>query len=210
MIFEDVDGDGAYSPESDFSLGAALVDAGVTPQSVTVTVGGTLRFAPGKLMVYVDSTNAVSETDETNNLRDLWQLCAAARPNLTASYVRADTSGYPATATFVARVGNNGAAAAVQSGVTFYAVSAGGSTSLGTAVVPSLQPGAYADVQLVVSNPTPATTAVYAVADGPSLITECNENDNRSLDMAVQFSSDIAADQALLLVSDPQPRQGDA
>ena len=210
MVFEDADGDGAYSPAADFSLGAALVQAGAATQSVTIPVSGTLRFAPGKLMVYVDSTNNVSETDETNNLRDLWQLCTTSRANLTASYVRADTSGYPSSAVFVVRVGNNGAATAVQSGVTFHAVSASGTTNLGTAVVPSLAPGAFADVQLTVANPSAAITGVYATADGPALITECSETDNKSETVAVQFSADILVDNAMLLVSDPQPRQGDA
>ena len=82
------------------------------------------------------------------------------RPNLTASFVRFDGSGYPASAKVIARVGNNGSASAVQSGVTFSAVSANGTVVLGTATVPGLRPGAYADVQLVIPNPSAATTAV--------------------------------------------------
>ncbi|HEY0158556.1 MAG TPA: CARDB domain-containing protein [Thermoanaerobaculia bacterium] len=212
LVFEDADGDLAYDSEVDKALGSALVDAGVTPQNVEVAVQGTLRFLPGKLAVYIDSSNAVSETDESNNLLDLWQDCRVSdvpRSNLTASYVRFDGSGYPASAKVIARVGNNGSATAVQSGVAFHAVSAGGTTLLGTATVPQLRPGAYADVQLVIANPSAATTAVYAVADGPGLVTECDESDNRSTDVSVQFSSDIMADTALLLVSDPEPRQGD-
>lgn len=211
-IFEDADGDLAYDSEVDSALGSTLVQAGVTPQDVEVAVQGTLRLAPGKLAVYLDSSNAISETDESNNLLDLWQDCRindVPRPNLTASYIRFDGSGYPASAKVTARVANNGSASAVQSGVAFFAVSATGTTALGTAAVPQLRPGAYADVQFVIPNPSAATTAVYATADGPGFITECNEADNRSADATVQFSSDIVADMALLLVSDPQPRQGD-
>ena len=63
------------------------------------------------------SANAVSETDETNNLTDLWKLCPR-RVRISRPRTCAPTpAAIPRSATFVVRVGNNGSATAVQSGV---------------------------------------------------------------------------------------------
>ena len=46
-----------------------------------IAVQGSVRFAPGKLAIHLDSSNAISEVVEGNNLIDLWQDCQAAQPN---------------------------------------------------------------------------------------------------------------------------------
>ena len=215
MIFEDADGDLAYDSEVDSSLGSTLVTAGVTPQSVNVGVQGNLRFAPGKLAVYLDSSNAVSETDESNNLLELWQDCRSGdfpRPNLTASYMRVDGSAYPGSARFIARVGNNGLLQSPGTGVAFYAIRNGAPVLLGRSGVTALRPGQYADVVFVLANPPADITGVYAVADDTgtsSSLPECNESDNTTPTAPVQFSADVAVLQAMLGVTDPEPRQSD-
>lgn len=215
LVFEDADGDLAYDSEVDSSFGSALVTAGTSPQTVDVPVQGTLRFAPGKLAIYIDSSNAVNEADETNNLIELWQDCRTnglPRPNLTASYMRIDGSGYPASARLIARIGNNGLLQSASTGVAFYAIRSGAPTLLGRTGVPGLRPGQYADVVFTIANPAADITAVYAVADDTGTsnsLAECNESDNTTNTVPVQFSADVAVLQPMLGVTDPQPRQGD-
>jgi subtilase family serine protease/prenyltransferase beta subunit len=74
-IFDDVDGDRAFNPDVDTVLGAAMAQSGLNGQIVQVPLQGTLRYAPGHPMIYLDSGNAVAETNESNNLIDLWQDC---------------------------------------------------------------------------------------------------------------------------------------
>ncbi|HYS55909.1 MAG TPA: CARDB domain-containing protein [Thermoanaerobaculia bacterium] len=70
-IFEDVDGDLAYNPEVDNPLGSLLVQP-VQQQTIKIPIQGTVRFAPGHLMAYLDSGNALAESREDNNLIDLY------------------------------------------------------------------------------------------------------------------------------------------
>src|SRR5438105_12193893 len=42
---------------------------------MTIPVQGSVRFGPGELMLYLDSANAVPESNEANNLIDLYHTC---------------------------------------------------------------------------------------------------------------------------------------
>ena len=70
-VFEDVDGDLAYNPEVDNPLGSLLVQP-IQQQTIKIPIQGTVRFAPGHLMAYLDSGNARAESREDNNLIDLY------------------------------------------------------------------------------------------------------------------------------------------
>ncbi|HEV7767941.1 MAG TPA: CARDB domain-containing protein [Thermoanaerobaculia bacterium] len=138
----------------------------------------------------------------------------AGQPNLTASYMRADTSAFPENVQLTVRAGNNGWLKAIDTTVAFYRVSSGASTLAGVATLRELTPGEYEDVTLTFENPPEDTTAFYAVVDDagtPSSgqVAECNESDNRSQNLAVRFRADIAVVQSLLGVTDPLPRQGE-
>ncbi len=76
-IFEDVDGDRAFDPTIDNPLGSTLVKP-LTDSSteIVIQVQGTVRFAPGHLMAYLDSGNAIAESNETNNYLDLYHTCS--------------------------------------------------------------------------------------------------------------------------------------
>lgn len=138
----------------------------------------------------------------------------AGQPNLTASYMRADTSAFPENVKLTVRAGNNGWLKAIDTTVAFYRVSSGTSTLAGVATLRELAPGEYEDVTLTFENPPEETTAFYAIVDDagtPSSgqVAECNETDNRSQNLGVRFSADIAVVQTLLGVTDPLPRQGE-
>ncbi|MEK6371443.1 MAG: CARDB domain-containing protein [Acidobacteriota bacterium] len=76
-VFDDVDGDQAYNPEVDVTLGSVVVDPReVGIQNVSVALNGRVRFVPPRLMLYLDSANAVAETREDNNLFDVYGACS--------------------------------------------------------------------------------------------------------------------------------------
>ncbi|MGA8806916.1 MAG: CARDB domain-containing protein [Thermoanaerobaculia bacterium] len=76
-IFEDVDGDRAFDPTVDNPLGSTLVQPLTDSfNMILVTVQGTVRFAPGHLMAYLDSGNAIAENNEANNFLDIYHSCA--------------------------------------------------------------------------------------------------------------------------------------
>src|SRR5207253_4092985 len=58
-VFDDIDGDLAFNPEVDIVLGTANAQAGIGNQLVQVPLQGTLRFAPGHPVIYLDSGNAI-------------------------------------------------------------------------------------------------------------------------------------------------------
>lgn len=74
-LFEDVDGDAAFNPEVDNTLGSAIARSGVSPQALQITASGTVRFAPGRLVLYIDSGNTLSENNEADNFIDLYGEC---------------------------------------------------------------------------------------------------------------------------------------
>ncbi|HVR40140.1 MAG TPA: CARDB domain-containing protein, partial [Thermoanaerobaculia bacterium] len=77
-VFDDIDGDLAFNPEVDSVLGTALGQTGITPQLVQIPIQGTVRFSPGHPVVYIDSGNSISETNEKDNLHDVYQACEGA------------------------------------------------------------------------------------------------------------------------------------
>ena len=77
LVFEDRDGDAAYTAGVDLSLGSALATYG-TPSvppalwpegvgMVTVPLTGTVAFLHSPLYALIDSGDAIREQDETNN-----------------------------------------------------------------------------------------------------------------------------------------------
>ncbi|MEA2569092.1 MAG: large repetitive protein [Acidobacteriota bacterium] len=131
-------------------------------------------------------------------------------PNISASYMRADTTGYPASATLLVRVGNNGGAPSTQVNVAFYrSVQNGSPILVGTATTGAIAAGAYQDVTTTISNPAAGSYSFFAIADYDGKLIECNESDNTSPFVAARFSADVAVDPTSLFVTDPQPRPGD-
>jgi subtilase family serine protease/uncharacterized membrane protein len=70
-VFEDVDGDRAYDPDVDNVLGSTMVSQPGYMQ-LRIPVDATVRSSPAHLIAYLDSTNALAETDETDNFLDLY------------------------------------------------------------------------------------------------------------------------------------------
>jgi subtilase family serine protease len=131
-------------------------------------------------------------------------------PNLTVSYPRADGSEYPAKTKLIVRVGNNGWTAAPPAVVTFKrGTSDADAVVLGTANTSAIAAGGYEDVVFTVTNP-PAAFSFFAVVAAPSGVAECDASDNRSPIFSVRLSADVAAVASSLVVSDLQPRPGDA
>lgn len=79
-LFEDRDGDGAFNPEADNPLGSAILQPGPNPQVVQLTAVGSVRFAPGRLALSLDSGNSVVESNESNNSVDLRVNCEVGIP----------------------------------------------------------------------------------------------------------------------------------
>jgi uncharacterized repeat protein (TIGR01451 family) len=130
-------------------------------------------------------------------------------PNLTVSYPRIDGNGYPANVRLTVRVGNNGWAAAPAANVAFFRLNADNtSTQLATLQTDAIASGAYQDLTYTYPNP-PTQLTFYATVDPSNTIRECDDNDNRGPNATLHLSADIAVDPIQLVVSDPNPRQGD-
>ncbi len=70
-FFEDADEDGAYDPGLDSLLGQVTHGPGLAPRAeamATASVSGTVRFAGNVVHAMVDSTGAIAETNEANNV----------------------------------------------------------------------------------------------------------------------------------------------
>lgn len=134
-------------------------------------------------------------------------------PNLTASYLRADTSSFPSSASLTARIANNGLAAADPVKVAFYRRDGTTVTLAGVRMTAVIAPGHYEDVTLTMSSPSAGTTAYLAVADddgaGHGTLAECDESDNASAALSLKLSADLAIESGTLTVSDAVPRIGD-
>ena len=81
-VFEDLDGDGAYTAGADNLLGTASV-AVLAPGEVTslpVPVSGTVLFRDNRVFAYADSGQVLAELDETNNLGQSAAGCQAVPP----------------------------------------------------------------------------------------------------------------------------------
>jgi RHS repeat-associated protein len=190
-FFEDRNGDGVLDP-SDGLLGTASVASLAAGQTATAaaTVAGSVLFAGSPVRVFVDSGQAVAETNESNNYAQSRPPCTAAppstcdftRPDLTASFVRkAESAGL---LILTARIGNGGGST-VAAGVpvTFYDRDpATVGTQIATVTtVSALAPGQFVDVSTTV----PATTLarpLWVVADDQGglvgTVAEVNETNN--------------------------------
>ncbi|MEO6326958.1 MAG: CARDB domain-containing protein, partial [Thermoanaerobaculia bacterium] len=147
-------------------------------------------------------------------------------PNLTTSYVRADTTRFPTSVAITGRVGNVGGAS-VPAGVSVAFFSGNPSTGgalLGTAKTQSvLSPSGYEDVTFTWNSPPAGTYTFYVIADDDGAhhgtVVECNESDNTGIGTGTGSGSgggggttltvDIATINTNFFVSDPFPRQGD-
>jgi subtilase family serine protease len=108
-IFDDADGDLAFNPDVDTVLGTATAQAGLSTQLVEVPLGGLLRYAPGHLVLYLDSSNSIAETNESNNLIDLWQDCqGTTTPSPTSFYLWRSTTHSSHQASVARMIDTNG------------------------------------------------------------------------------------------------------
>jgi hypothetical protein len=70
VFFEDADGNGGYDPGIDLQLGVTT-SADLAPGASTIitdTISGTVSFRDNLIYAYVDSEDAILESDETNNV----------------------------------------------------------------------------------------------------------------------------------------------
>ena len=137
-------------------------------------------------------------------------------PNLTTSYVRVDTSAYPARVKVTGRIGNAGSSTApVGVPVAFFQgnPSAGGVLLSVVLTTTPLPPGAYEDVVFTYNNPPSGSIVFYVVADrnasGQGTIAECNETDNTGVGAPANLVADVATSDGSIAVSDAYPRPGD-
>jgi len=82
-LFQDLDGDGRFSPGTDVLLGAADHIAALAPgqtDSLAVPVAGTLRFRDDLIWAFADSERAIAELDEENNLNQTGAFCSFRPP----------------------------------------------------------------------------------------------------------------------------------
>ncbi|MFQ5859549.1 MAG: CARDB domain-containing protein, partial [Anaerolineae bacterium] len=207
-FFEDLDGDGAYTSGTDNTLGQATHTGGLTPGAtinVTASISGSVRFVGSPLWAFADSSDAVPELDESNNLNQTATQCqvnAAPAPDLTLSHLMAEPADLSTGAgvqgskgaeeqrsrgaegqgsrgvDLTVRVANAGEAP-VPPGVSvnFYLGDpAAGGTLLGnTATSRTLAPGEYEDVSVRWADETAGTHSIYVTVDATN---ECEETNN--------------------------------
>ena len=78
LFFEDVDGDGAYSPGTDTDLGSASTGPLVVGalERVSASVAGLLSFAGAPISAVVDAAGDVPESNEANNVGRSGSSCS--------------------------------------------------------------------------------------------------------------------------------------
>lgn len=101
--------------------------------------------------------------------------------DLSASFVRADMSGFPASVVVTARIGNGGARP-VDAGVKV-SISAGdpanGGSQIGTiTTTKALNPGDYEDLSITWSTPPEGSYKLLVVVDPDGAVSECNKTNN--------------------------------
>jgi len=163
--------------------------------SVTVSSVGAYSTATGSVTIpntatsgtayaIVDTTNAVSETNETNNVSSAYAW-AITYPDLSVSVVKAVSDG--ANVTVYYSVYNNSAAAAGAFSVDLWSDSASaptvGSTGETSVAITSLGAYSYATGSATIAN-TATTGTAYAIVDSANAITESNETNNVSTGVA--------------------------
>ncbi|MFH1673972.1 MAG: hypothetical protein ABIF87_11195, partial [Pseudomonadota bacterium] len=167
LLFEDRDNNSDLDAATDNVIGRITVSQCMPASStldVSLDIMGELLFRGNLLCAYVDSTDQISESDETNNI-------GSSRPegvDLTGSYIRINRSGCPDSVELTARLGNAGD---IQVGpgvkMAFYVATTDGNLRwIGTGLTTtSLAPGQYEDVTIVWENPGNGTKTIYAEAD---------------------------------------------
>ncbi|MFH1673040.1 MAG: PKD domain-containing protein, partial [Pseudomonadota bacterium] len=184
LLFEDMDNNGDFDAATDAILGRTTVSQSVPSSStldVPVDIMSELLFRGNSVHAYVDSTERITESDETNNI-------GSSRPegvDLTGSYIRINRSGCPDSVELTARLGNAGD---IQVGpgvkMAFYVAATDGNLRwIGTGLTTtSLAPGRYEDVTIVWENPGNGTKTIYAEADdtggGSGFYPESDETNN--------------------------------
>ena len=184
VLFEDTDHSGAYDTESDNVLGKTSIASGPGPEGamdISVALVGEVLFRDSPIYVFVDSTNDLEETDETNNL-------LSSRPSgtdVSASLLGLDNTACSDLVTLSVRIGNSGGAT-VGAGVSvaFYDgdPNSGGALIGTTSSTQSLEPGHYEDMAFQWSNPSSGIRDIYAQADddgtGTGALDEVDEENN--------------------------------
>ena len=185
LFFEDRNDNGNYDLSIDNILGFTNVTTSLhRGESITVTadMSGSVLFSENLIWGFVDSTDAIGETNETNNLANSGEKCVML-PDLTTSFVRiTEESG---TVLITARVGNGGAIpVSADTQISFYDGNpASDGVLLGTVNIPgTINPGKFSDVTFNLTNITPSSDSIWVVADDSGgltgIIDECEEANN--------------------------------
>lgn len=186
VAFEDRNLSRAYEEGADNPLGAVTVRAGHPAGGSIdeiIEFAGELLFLGSPMWVQVDSTYALEEIDETNN------LISTARSgfDVTASQLRVDESGCPAAVTLTGRIGNAGSQdIAPGLPVAFFdGDPESGGTLLGVAATTQrLLSGQYEEVSIELALPQSGLPRIVVEADRHSLgsgsIDEIDEINNRA------------------------------
>ncbi len=129
----------------------------------------------------------VNNWEVFNNFRCNQSVDALACVDLTASYVRVDTSACPNGIEVMARIGNGGAlhvAPGIQVALYDDDPAAGGSLLATTLVEERIDPSAYVDVEFTSVDPLKGLHTLYVVADddgsGNGLVREIDEQNNKT------------------------------
>lgn len=187
-VFEDSDFDQLFTPGVDNVLGEQILPGVLAPglqYNLSIPLSGTVLFRDNLLYVLVDSTNGVSEFDETNNLKNTFFDCGTNCLDLSVSYLRVNKNALPTNTALTVRLGNGGEVA-VPAGVNvaFYDADPGlGGNLIG--VVQStnlLNPGHFEDVSVVWAAPIITNYTVFVMADdngaGVAAYAETDEANN--------------------------------
>lgn len=198
-VFIDTDYDGAFTRDLDILLGE--MDLPDVPDNtyldvIGIPVSGTALFTGNFVQAFVDAKFQVTETVESNNVISNAPACDPEGPgpctDANVSYLRADRTQLPASATLTARLGSVGSVALPEGlSLSFYdGDPASGGVFLGKTVSSLiLAPGRYEDLSIVWPDPTIALHTIYVRADddgtgqGPlAEITEANNTTSGPVD----------------------------
>ena len=198
VVFEDTNLSGGYEAAEDNPLGQTIVASGPgAGQSMDIAIdfSGQVQFRDSRLHVCVDSTDAVPESDEDNNV----MAASAGGTDLSASLVAVDDTACPDEITLAVRIGNAGdvlAPAGVP--VAFYDGEPGsGGTLIGVVATPqALAPGQYEDLPVDWPNPLSGMRLVYVQADddgtGSGTLPETDEQNNLAFSVLTVCTAPVA------------------
>lgn len=211
-LFLDNDHDGALSG-GDLVLGTQTVNgplAALSSQSLSFNVSASVDFAGQPLFAAVDSADAVTEDDETNNIESTASLSCAGQADAQTSRLRYDLSSYPASISFTARIGNAGTQTIPASTkIGFYNGDPNtGGVLLGESTLPqALQPGRFADVSFTWLSPPASLNTnaqqLYVRADNAQALAECREANTHNI--AYPIGATITAPANAAVSNETQP-----